>query len=161
MSTVPPATHVTSIDLRRLGKADLLQLASSAVFSVTIFLSWYATDPHSQTAQINGRTGSFSAWQAHSVERWFLLAAVAGGLVSAWTTIRAHEVGWGRGEMAAVVAATLVGLLLFDAFIIRPGSPPAAISLRYGWYLALIAALVGLGAAVARLPRVQRKPPGV
>jgi hypothetical protein len=158
---VPPATRAASIDLRRLGGADLLQLAATAAFGVTIFLSWYATDPNNAAAQINGRTGSVSAWQAHPVERWFLVAAVVGGLVSAWTTVRAHEVGWGRGEMAVVVAATLVGLLLFDAFIVRPGSPPSAISLRFGWFLALFAALVGLGAAVARLPRARRKPPGV
>ena len=150
-----------ALDLRRLNRGDLVQLAASCAFAVTIFLGWYGTDPRNAAAQINGRTGSLSAWQAHPVERWFLLAAVAGGLVSAWTTIRAHDVGWRRGEMAVVVAATLVVLLLFDAFITRPGSPSSAISLRYGWYLAFLAALVGLGAAVARLPQARRKPPGV
>jgi hypothetical protein len=150
-----------ALDLRRLNRADLVQLAASCAFAVTIFLSWYGTDPHNAAAQINGRTGGLSAWQAHLVERWFLLAAVAGGLVSAWTTIRAHDVGWRRGEMAVVVAATLVVLLLFDAFITRPGSPPGAISLRYGWYIAFLAALIGLGAAVSRLPQARRKPPGV
>jgi hypothetical protein len=150
-----------TLDLRRLRRADVVQLAACGAFAITIFLSWYGTDPQSTTAQINGRTGSVSAWQAHPIERWFLLAAAVAGVVSAWTTIRAHDVGWHRGEMAVVVAATVVVLLLFDAFIIRPGSPPAAIGLRYGWYLALIAALAGFGAAIARLPRAQRKPPGV
>jgi hypothetical protein len=151
----------THLDVRRLRAADLIQLAASAAFLVTIFLPWYGTDADDPAARIQGRIGSVAAWHAHPIERWVLLAAVAGGLVSAWTTIRAHEVGWRRGEMAVVVAAALVVLLLFDAFISRPGSPSSAVGLRYGWYVALLVSLVAFGAAISRLPRALRGPPGI
>lgn len=149
-----------ALDIRRLRQSELLQLAASTAFLVAIFLPWYGTDPGDPAARIQGRIGGVSAWHAHPIERWFLLAAVAGGLVSAWTTIRAHEVGWRRGEMAVVVTATVFVLLLFDAFVVRPGSPSSAVGLRYGWYLAFVLSLVALGAAISRLPRALRAPPG-
>jgi hypothetical protein len=38
---------------------------------------------------------------------------------------------------------------------------PGSISLQYGWYLALLVSLIAFGAAIARLPRAAREPPGV
>jgi hypothetical protein len=43
----------------------------------------------------------------------------------------------------------------------RPGDPQGLIDLTYGWYLAVLGALVALGAATVRLPNIKRRPPGL
>jgi F0F1-type ATP synthase assembly protein I len=112
---------------------------------------------------VKGRRGDVTAWIAHPVLRWFLLAAVAAALLSAWQTITAQQPtqGFHRGETSAVVAAIVLVLVVFDGWIDRPGSPTSAVDLGVGWFLALAASLLAIGAAAARLPQAARKPPGV
>src|SRR6516162_9723297 len=151
-----------SLEFSPLRRVELVQLAAAVVFGIAVFLPWYTTDGGSVVANISGHRGSVSAWIAHPVLRWFLLAAVTAGLVSAWHTITGQSGARGvhRGEMSAVVALFVVGTVLFCGLIERPGSPSSAISLSGGWLVALVAALVALWAASARLPRAARRPPG-
>jgi hypothetical protein len=80
------------IDVRRLKRVERLQLGAAIVLAITLFLPWYSTDPANASANVKGRRGDVTAWIAHPVLRWFLLAAVAGALLSAWQTITAHLV---------------------------------------------------------------------
>lgn len=153
---------VAPMDIGRLQRVELVQLGAALVLGVSLFLPWYTTDPANPNANVEGHTDDVSAWTAHPVLRWFLLAAVAAALLSAWQTIAGHEPtqGFHRGETSVVVAAVVVLLVLFQGWIDRPGSPSSAIDLDIGWFVAIAAALVAVGAAIARLPAV-RKPPGV
>jgi hypothetical protein len=64
--------------------------------------------------------------------------------------------------MSVVVAAVTAGLVLMQGLVVRPGTPEGSIDLRFGWFLALAAALAAIVAALARLtPHAERKPPGV
>jgi hypothetical protein len=152
-----------SIDVRRPERGELLQLGAAIVLVVTLFLPWYTTDSANANANIKGHRGDVSAWVAHPVLRWFLLAAVAAALLSAWQTITAQQPthGFHRGETSVVVAATVLVLVVFDGWINHPGAPTSAIGLGVGWYLALAASLIAMSAAIARMPRGARKPPGV
>jgi F0F1-type ATP synthase assembly protein I len=151
------------VSVQRLRTADLVQLGAAVVLAVTLFLPWYSTDPANPNANVDGHRGDVSAWTAHPVLRWFLLAAVAAAVLSAWQTISGQQPsqGFHRGETSVVVAAIVVVLVAYQGWIDRPGDPPAAIDLAVGWYLAFVASLVALGAAIARLPAMARRPPGV
>ena len=80
-----------------------------------------------------------------------------------WQTISGQQPtrGFHRGETSAVVAAIVAGLVVYQGWIDRPGDLSSAIDLAVGWWLAMAAAFVALGAAIARLPTPARRPPGV
>jgi hypothetical protein len=154
---------VVALHTSRLRKADLAQLGAALTLAVSIFLPWYSVNAAVPSANIGGHRGDVNAWLAHPVLRWLLLAAVAGALLSAWQTLTGETGTRGirRGETATAVSALAFALVLFVGVIDRPGTPNSEISLAAGWYVAVVACLVAVGAATARLPRQGRRPPGV
>jgi hypothetical protein len=151
------------MDAKRLPTADLAQLGGALVVLISLFLPWYSTDDKIPTANIDGHTGDISGWTAHPVLRWLLVVAFLAGLWSAVQTLNSTEPtqGFRRGETSTVVAAVIVGLVLIQGFLARPGEPDGAINLGIGWVVALLGSLVALGAAISRIPAATRKPPGV
>jgi hypothetical protein len=155
--------RASAIDLGRLQPVELVQLAAALLVGVSLYLPWYTTASSSPTANVRGHHGDVTAWAAHPLLRWFLLAAVAAALLSSWQTIAAQAPtqGFHRGETSVVVAVIVAGLVVFQGLIDRPGTPSAEIDLGYGWFLAIAASLLALAAAINRLPATRRKPPGV
>jgi uncharacterized membrane protein len=82
--------------------------------------------------------------------------------ILAYIVARDHQLTWARGELTAVVSITAVGVLLYIGVIDRPGSPPGEIELRWGWYVALLGAILMLAGSAMRTGEVERrrKPPG-
>src|SRR4051794_21088062 len=122
------------MDLGRIGRGELLAALGGILLAVGIFLPWYKTNPDNPNAVVNGSTGSFSAWEAHPILRWFLLAAAAAPLILLWIVVRDHELSWPRGEMTAVVAIAAFGLVTYFGIIDRPGDPSGEVSLGIGWF---------------------------
>src|SRR3954471_3511669 len=147
----------------RLSTTEVVAAAGGALLAVSIFLPWYETDPGNRNAVIDGARGSFSAWEVHPVLRWLLLAAAAAPFILGWIILRGHQLSWARGEMTAVVAIAAFGLIMFNGVASRPGDPASAVSLRYGWYLAVLGTLLMLAGSAKRSSEVERprKPPGV
>jgi len=135
-------------------------MAGGALLAVSLFLPWYATDTSSSHAEIGGRTGSLSAWEVHPVLRWLLLAAASAPFVLAWIILRDHTLSWARGEMTVVTSVAAFGLVAYNGFVDRPGE--IGISLRFGFFAALLATLVMIAAAATRSSESERprKPPG-
>jgi hypothetical protein len=152
-----------ALDPRRLRPPDLVQLGAAVVVGISVFLPWYTVDAGTPGANVEGHRGDVTAWVAHPTLRWVLLAAVAAALWSAWQTVSGQVPtrGFSRGETSIVVAVIVLGFVLIEAFIARPGDPSSAIGLAYGWFVALAGALAATVAAVRRLPAPGRKPPGV
>ena len=94
--------------------------------------------------------------------RWVLLALALVPILLAWIIVRGQEVGWTRGEITAVLAIFGLGLLFFNGVIDRPGEPSEQISLKYGFYVAVIADLLILVGGIMRTGENQRRrrPPG-
>jgi hypothetical protein len=151
------------MSLGRLGRGELVAVLGGLALALGVFLPWYATNPDNANANIDGATGSFSAWEAHPILRWLLLAAAAAPLILAWVILRDHELSWPRGEMTAVVGMIALVLVLYVGLIDRPGDPSGQISLKYGWFVALlgITAIIAGGATRAGSTERPRKPPGV
>ena len=147
----------------RLGRGELVAAVGGLLLAVCLFLPWYETDPDNPNAFIDGQSGALSGWEIHTTMRWLLLAAAAAPLILVWIVVRDHELSWPRGEMTAVVGMIALVLVLYVGLVDRPGDPSGQISLKYGWFVALlgIAAIIVGGATRAGGTERPRKPPGV
>jgi hypothetical protein len=151
------------MDSSRLERGELIAALGGILLAVGLFLAWYRTSPGNVNATIDGRRGGVSAWEAHHVLRWLLLAAAIAPLILVWIILRDHELSWSRGELTAVVGIAAFGLIFYTGVIDRPGEPSGAISLGIGWFLALLGSLLMIGGAASRSASTDkpRKPPGV
>jgi hypothetical protein len=147
----------------RLGRGELVAALGGVLLAVCLFLPWYETSPDNRNAVIDGVRGALSGWEVHGFMRWLLLAAAAAPLILIWIVIREHELSWPRGEMTAVAAIAAFGLVAYTGFLDRPGEPGGAISLRLGFYGALVGTMLMIagGAMSAGETERVRKPPGV
>jgi hypothetical protein len=152
------------MDFSRLMWSDWLAALGGLVLGLSVCVpKTYEARPESPTAQIEGLRGTVSIWEVHPLLRWLLLAAAAAPLILVWIVIRDHELSWPRGEMTAVVGMIALVLVLYVGLVDRPGDPSGQISLKYGWFVALlgIAAIIVGGATRASGTERPRKPPGV
>src|SRR3954454_897833 len=105
------------MNLRRLGLREVLAVLVALLLALGVFLPWYETNPDNRNANVDGATGSFSAWDAHPVLRWLLLVAAAAPLVLAWVIVRDHELSWPRGELTAVIGMIALALILYVGLV--------------------------------------------
>jgi hypothetical protein len=139
---------------------ELVGMAAGALLALAVFVAWYATSASNPNSTIDGERGTFSAWDVHPVLRWLLLLAAIAPFILAWIIHRGHGLSWARGEVTMVSSVAAVGLILYNGLVDRPGS--VDVSLKVGWFLALLAALVMIGASARRASEHERprKPPG-
>ena len=149
------------MDRSRLSANEWIAMAGGALLLVSIFLPWYGTSDN-PNAVIDGGRGTFSCWDAHPVLRWLLIAAAAAPFILTWIIVRGHQLSWARGEMTAVSSIAAAGLIFYNGVVDRPGEPSGEISLKYGWFLALLGTLVMFYGSAVRASEVERKrkPPG-
>jgi hypothetical protein len=137
-------------------------MAGGALLAVSVFLPWYGTDPANRFAQIDGARGNQSCWDVHPILRWLLLAAAVAQFILAYIIANDVHLSWARGEMTLVTSIAAFGLIVYNGLIDRPGEPSSAISLKYGWFLALLGTLAMIFGAALRSSEHERprKPPG-
>lgn len=150
------------MNLSKLDRGEVVAIVGGVLLAIGIFLAWYGTSsgPDVVDSNIDGRTGSLSAWQVHPILRWLLLAAAAAPLILAWIIVREHKLSWPRGQMTMVVAIAAFGLITYNGLVARPGT--VGISLKLGWFIALLGTLLMLAGSVMRQSETElkRKPPG-
>jgi hypothetical protein len=144
----------------RLHRNELVGMAAGALLALAVFVAWYATSASNPNSTIDGERGSFSAWDVHPILRWLLLLAAIAPFILAWIIHRGYGLSWARGEVTMVSSVAAVGLILYNGLVDRPGS--VGVSLKIGWFLALLVALVMIGASARRASEHERprKPPG-
>jgi hypothetical protein len=137
-------------------------MAGGALLAISVFLPWYGTDPANRFAQIDGSRGNQSCWEVHPILRWLLLAAAVAPFILAYIIANDVHLSWARGEMTLVTSIAAFGLIVYNGLIDRPGEPSAAISLKYGWFLAVLGTLAMIFGAALRSSEHERprKPPG-
>jgi hypothetical protein len=146
----------------RLHRNEYMGMAGGALLAVSVFLPWYGTDPANRFARIDGARCDQSCWEVHPILRWLMLAAAVAPFILAYIIATDTKLSWARGEMTMVTSIAALGLIFYNGVIDRPGEPSAAISVKYGWFLALLAALVMTVASAMRSSEHERarKPPG-
>ena len=156
------------MDFSKLDRSELVGVAAGVLLAVSLFLPWYSLgggvvrDEDADWVCGVGNT-SCSAFDTFPILRWLLLLAAAAPLILTWIVIRGHRLTWPRGELTAIAGLTALVLILFNGFVDKPSANDIAISLDYGYFLALLA---GVGIFVAGGFRAvesgggaQRKPP--
>jgi hypothetical protein len=151
------------MDLRRISISEILAAVGGVLLAIGVFLPWYKPNTANRNANVNGMRDSVSAFDAHMILRWLLLAAAAAPIILLWIVIRDHQLSWPRGEMTAVVGIIAFGLTMYVGVIDRPGEPPSEISLGFGWFISLLGTiLIAVGGSYrASTTERPRKPPGV
>jgi len=148
--------------MRRLTINELTAMLGGLLLGAGVFAHWYeVVSPLAVLAGHRG-LGVYSGWEAHSILRWVLLVVAVAPFVLGYIIARDHELTWARGELTAVLAIAVLGLVLYVGVIDRPGEPSGQIELAWGWYVALAGGVLMLAGAALRTGETERrrKPPG-
>ena len=146
----------------RLHRNEYMGMLGGALLAVSVFLPWYGTDSDNRFAKIDGKTGDQSCFDVHPILRWLLLAAAVAPFILAYIIANDIKLSWARGEMTAVTSIAAFGLIAYNGIIDRPGEPSSAISLEFGWFVAVLGTLMMIAGAALRSSEHERarKPPG-
>ena len=151
------------MDFRRISTSEIVAAVGGLLLVIGVFLPWYSPSEDNPNANVNGVRDAVSAFDAHSILRWLLLAAALAPLILLWIVIRDHDLSWPRGEMTAVIGIIAFGLVAYVGIIDRPGEPPSQIGLGFGWFVSVVGTiLIAVGGSYrASTTERPRKPPGV
>jgi hypothetical protein len=146
----------------RLHRNEYMGMLGGALLAVSVFLPWYGTDSDNRFASIDGERGHQSCFDVHPILRWLLIAAAVAPFILAYIIANDIKLSWARGEMTAVTSIAAFGLVFYNGIIDRPGEPSSAISLEFGWFLAVLGTLMMIAGAALRSSEHERarKPPG-
>ncbi len=167
------------MDFSRLNTGRVLAgaIASWLLIIALLFLPWYEVDlsieprvesnPHyDPDTLLCGQDSSCTGWQTFPIMRWLLLLAALAPTILAYIIVRGHKLSWPPGEMTMIAGFTATVLIGYNGIIDKPGKGPGeiGISLEYGYWVALLAAIaiaiVGFTRSVESGPRKTRKAPG-
>jgi hypothetical protein len=156
------------MDFDKLERSELIGVASGVLLAISLFLPGYSLgsgvtrDEDADWVCGVGENGC-SAWATFPILKWLLLLAAAAPLILSWIVIRGHHLTWPRGELTAIAGLTALVLILFNGVVDKPSENDIAISLSWGYFVALIAAIgifiAGGFRAVESGGGGQRKPP--
>jgi predicted permease len=146
-----------------LSRSEFIAALGGILLGVCVFLPWYEPNEANRNAVVAGSREAVSAWDAHTILRFFFLVAAIAPVVLLYIVLRDHELSWPRGEMTAVIAIAAFGFIGYLGVIDRPGEPSGEIALKYGWIGALLGVILMAagGAMRAGTSERPRKPPGV
>jgi hypothetical protein len=165
------------MDFSRLNRNRFIvgALASALLIISLLFLPWYSLEDNPQRlaedtteeAWVCG-VGDYecTGFETFPIMRWMLLAAALAPAILAWILVRGHKLSWAPGEMTMVAGFIATVLIAYNGIIDRPGTGPGEIGvgLDYGYWIALLAAIVISGTGFTRSlesgPRKTRKAPG-
>ncbi|MDQ5807641.1 MAG: hypothetical protein M3320_03100 [Actinomycetota bacterium] len=151
---------------KKLTWHEFVAMGGGALLALSLFLPWYHGENNRATVgnnEVPRGGGDFTGFETHDIQRWLLLAAAVAPFILAYIVLRGHKLSWARGEMTAVTSIAAFGLIVYGGLIDKPGEPKGLISLKYGWFVALIAVIAMLVGSALRASEVERarKPPGV
>jgi hypothetical protein len=156
------------MDFSKLDRSELIGIAAGVLLAISLFLPWYSLGSgvvrDSEGDFVCGRAhDTCTGWATFPILRWLLLLAAAAPLILTWIVIREHKLTWPRGELTAIAGLTALVLIFFNGFVDKPSANNIAISLDYGYFIAMVAAIgifiAGGFRAVESGGGAQRKPP--
>jgi hypothetical protein len=151
------------LDTSKLLRGEWIGFGGAAVLFFSLFIPWYGTSTN-PNAQINSAPGNFNAFQTFKILDILLVAACAAPFILAWIVMRQHALSWRPGEVTMIVGMTAAVLILLNGIILgKPGGPDSEISLKIGWFIGLLGALLICAGGIYRQAEGahERKPPGV
>ena len=151
------------MDFGRLQRGEFIGFAGVGILLLSLFLTWFETNPDNENAQINGETGEFNAFDTYGTLDWLLVAACLAPFILAWIVVRGHKLTWRPGEITMIVGMTAFALIILNGVILgRPGDPDSEISIKIGYFVGLIGSAMICAGGIIRQAEGDRarKPPG-
>jgi hypothetical protein len=167
------------MDFSRLNRGRVLvgAIASLLLIISILFLPWYSVDldvpqrvagsaDFNADTLICGNEDSCTGFETFPILRWLLLLAAIAPLILGYIIVRGHKLSYPPGEMTMIAGFIAAVLIFYNGIVDKPGSGPAEIgvSLDYGYWIALLSAIVIAGVGFTRSlesgPRRTRKAPG-
>ena len=146
------------------GLASLLLLAS------LLFMPWFSLT-HDAVARQPGSANYSDAWvcgvkdygctgfETFPILRWLVIVAAVAPAILGYILVRGHRLSWPPGEVTMVAGSAAAILILFNGIISKPGGAFAetGLSLDYGYWIALVSAIVVAGTGFSRSQVSQRR----
>jgi hypothetical protein len=136
------------MDWSRLRGSEIIGAAAGLVLIVSLFLEWFSLtggpERAEQHAYVCGQGNlSCSGWETFPILRWLLIAGALAPLILAYLVITDAELSWPAGEVTTIVGLTAITLIGYNGLVDKPGNAVQefGISLSYGYWLALLAAV--------------------
>ncbi len=148
----------------RLGRGEVVGLLAPLILIGSLWLPWFSTDPTNENSNIDGKTGSLTAWDSFQYLPYMLILCSIAPVVLIYIVLRGHELGWNRGEVTSIIGILAILLVLSNGIIFgRPGNNPVEVSLSFGYLVAFIGAFLVFASGVLRQAATapKRQPPGV
>ena len=158
------------MDFSRLRASEAIGAAAGLVMIISLFLEWFSLTDTPERVQQNawicgeGNT-SCSAWDTFPILRWLLIAAALAPLILAYLVVTEAKLSWPAGEVTTIVGLAAITLIGYNGIVDKPGNAiqEFGISLAFGYWLALLAAVALVAAGASRTLEsgggAQRKPP--
>jgi hypothetical protein len=164
--------RLAPVDFSRLNPTRVVVggIASLLLIASVLFMPWYSLT-HDAFAR-HASSGNFdAAWvcgtndysctgfETFPLMRWLLLLAALAPLILAYILVRGHRLSWPPGEMTMVAGFAAAVLIIYNGIIDKPGGDFAnpGLSLDYGYWVALVAAIVIGGTGFTRSQQGQRR----
>ena len=166
------SVKLAPMDFSRLDRNRVLlgALGGGVLVISLLFLPWYSLSHNPARDSGEGficGTDDYTCtgFETFPILRWLLLAGALAPLILAWIIVRGHKLSWAPGEMTMVVGFAAITLIGYNGLIDKPGTGTAEIgvSLRYGYWLALLAAIAIAATGFLRAQvgqKRERKAPG-
>lgn len=150
------------MDIGRLQRSEYVGFVAAIALLVSLFLPWFSTDESNAAAQINGQTGTFTAFGTYGVLDWLLVAAASAPFILGYIIIRGHDLSWRPGEVTAIVGLTAFVLIFANGLIFNIGNTSGEWFREIGYYIGLAAAAgIAFSGFIRQLQGAKKKPPGV
>jgi hypothetical protein len=136
------------MDFSRLRVSEAIGAFAGLVMIISLFLEWFSLtggpERVQQDAWICG-TGnlSCSAWETFPILRILLVLAALAPIILAYLVVTDATLSWPPGEVTTIVGFTAFTLIAYNGLVDKPGAAiqEFGISLSYGYFLALLAAI--------------------
>ncbi len=151
------------MDFRLLQRGEFIGFAGVGVLLLSLFLTWFETNPDNPNANINDERGEFNAFDTYGTLDWLLVAACLAPFILAWIIVRGHKLTWRPGEITMIVGMTAFALIILNGVILgRPGDPDSEISIKIGYFVGLLGSAMICAGGIIRQAEGDRarKPPG-
>jgi hypothetical protein len=138
------------MDTSKLSRSEIIGMVAAAVLVISLFLQWFSLSTDTSVVQRGDDPNNWvcgvgddscSAWSTFPILRWLLIAAAAAPFILAWILIRGHALSWPRGELTAITGLTAFVLIAYNGILDKPNAG-LEVSLSFGYWLAILAALV-------------------
>ena len=144
------------MNFERLNRTRTILGAAASILLIVslLFFNWYTLDheraagrrrDRSRTNFICGNNDyECTGFETFPILRWLLLLVASAPAILGYILIRGHKLSYPPGEITMLGGLAATVLIGYNGILDKPGAGPAEIgvSLDYGYWLALIAAIL-------------------